>query len=378
MKQAGKRILAGVLTVVALLVIPFSNVFAASSRQDLQNEKQDLDNKISEARDKAAALRNESSQQMEFVAALRQETEAIQEKINVLSADIADLNTQIVNLNIQIEENEQKYEDNYAAYSQRLRALYMSGSVTTLEALLESQDLSDLLTRAELISAVSKQDQAVLEELLAAAEAIKADKQRLTESKAAVDASMADQQKQKADLEAKMGEKQAIIDQLEQQAHAFSEEAETDAQRMKEVEDELRKLANSSISGGIVGTGQMTMPCPGYSYVSAGYPNYSSGAFHGGIDFAAPFGTSIVAADSGTVIATNYWNYSFGYHVMISHGNGITTLYGHTSQILVQPGQNVSKGQVIARVGSTGNSTGNHLHFEVRINGERQNPWNYL
>lgn len=377
MKRSLKQVMAALLTLVMLAVIPLGNAFAAT-KSELQKEKEELNAKISAARNQANALRNQSAQQMEFVAALRQETEALEAQIDNLNRQVAELQNEIQALNVQIEENQVKYDQQYEAYCQRLRALYMSGSVSNLEVILTAGDMSDLLTRAELISSISKQDQSALEALQATMDIIAADKKVLTERKSSLDANLDELKTNKADLDVKLAERQAAIDELEAQANAYTEAVSDDQEELDRIEKEIQRLSNISISGGITGTGQFTHPCPGYSYVSANYPSYSSGRYHGGIDFAAPYGTAIVAADSGTVTVTNYWNYSFGYHIMISHGNGVVTLYGHTSQILVSPGQNVSKGQVIARVGSTGNSTGNHLHFEVRENGQRVSPWNYL
>ncbi|MDO4364433.1 MAG: M23 family metallopeptidase, partial [Clostridia bacterium] len=109
-----------------------------------------------------------------------------------------------------------------------------------------------------------------------------------------------------------------------------------------------------------------------------GYPNYSSGRYHGGVDFPVPSGSSVYAAASGTVIIAKNLNYSYGHYLVIDHGNGLSTLYAHNTTLLVGVGSHVTKGQVIARSGSTGNSTGPHCHFEVRVNGTRVNPFNYL
>lgn len=367
------------MVLVALIAVPFSNSFA-KSKEELLKEEQELNQRIKNAEQQAAALREDSAKQMELVASLRQQTEAMQEKIDKLNTGIDSLQAEIAELNEKIEIQQNKYDEKWADYQDRLRALYVSGSVSNLEILLSADDMSDLLIRAELISSISKQDQAVINELVEVMDEIGQDKKKLTDNKASLDEDKAEVEQQKAVLDTSMAEREAIIAELEQQANAFteSEEYHKDTEQLEKIEKEMQRLANMEISGGVSGTGQMTLPCPGYSYVSANYPYYPSGSFHGGVDFAAPYGTAIVAADTGTVIAANYWNYSFGYHVMISHGGGITTLYGHASQILVRVGQNVKKGQVIARVGSTGNSTGNHLHFEVRVNGQRENPWEYL
>ena len=115
-----------------------------------------------------------------------------------------------------------------------------------------------------------------------------------------------------------------------------------------------------------------------YRTISAGFPNYSSGRYHGGVDFPCPTGTEVRAAEAGTVTTVKALYYSYGHYIIIDHGNGLATLYAHNSKLLVSIGQHVKRGQVIAKSGSTGNSTGPHCHFEVRVNGVRKQPLNYL
>lgn len=127
----------------------------------------------------------------------------------------------------------------------------------------------------------------------------------------------------------------------------------------------------------IPGSGELGYPTSSRN-ISAGYPNYSDGSYHGGIDFPVPTGTNVFAADDGVVITVRRLDYSYGHYVIIDHGGGLTTLYAHNSDILVTEGQEVQKGDVIALSGSTGNSTGPHCHFEVRFGGNRVNPLNYI
>jgi murein DD-endopeptidase MepM/ murein hydrolase activator NlpD len=162
------------------------------------------------------------------------------------------------------------------------------------------------------------------------------------------------------------------------------EAIETNEAELAEVESAIRAAAAAASSGGGSisgstgsGSGVLNYPTDSRS-ISAGFPNYSSGSYHGGIDFPVSTGSNVYAAASGTVILVKYLNYSYGYHVMIDHGDGLSTLYAHNSQILVSVGDTVSAGQVIALSGSTGNSTGPHCHFEVRVNGSQVNPLNYL
>lgn len=150
---------------------------------------------------------------------------------------------------------------------------------------------------------------------------------------------------------------------------------------MKLIDEKRKSSVNTGAISGSTGdgssNGKLDYPTS-YRNISAGYPNYSSGKYHGGIDFPCPTGTKVCAAADGKVIVAKELNYSYGHYIIIDHGNGLTTLYAHNSKLLVGVGDTVTKGQAIAYSGSTGNSTGPHCHFEVRVNGVRVNPENYL
>ena len=198
---------------------------------------------------------------------------------------------------------------------------------------------------------------------------------------------MTDEQKQ---LESQLSEYKAQAEQyaeLERQAIAKEEAAK------KAAEEAAKKSSSSSSSSSSTsktsstvtatyGGGKLGWPCPSSSRITSGYGYrilFGVRDFHTGIDIGATMGSNICAAESGTVILANYgWNGGYGNYIIINHGNGITTRYAHASKLYVTAGQTVTKGQVIAAVGTTGNSTGPHLHFEVRINGSHTNPLNYL
>ena len=150
---------------------------------------------------------------------------------------------------------------------------------------------------------------------------------------------------------------------------------------MKLIDEKRGSSVNTGATAGSSGSGTLSekLSYPtSYHSISAGYPNYSNGSYHGGVDFPAPTGTDVCAAADGTVIVAKELTDSYGHYLIIDHGNGVSTLYAHNSKLLVGVGDTVTRGQVIAKSGSTGNSTGPHCHFEVRINGKRVNPLSYL
>jgi murein DD-endopeptidase MepM/ murein hydrolase activator NlpD len=166
--------------------------------------------------------------------------------------------------------------------------------------------------------------------------------------------------------------------EINRQVNALARQQELE--RQQRLREQQNRQNRQTTAGTVTGTGQFVWPVSGTITSQFGtrrHPVFGDMRFHGGIDIGAPHGTTVVAADSGSVIISTY-NSSYGNYVVISHGNGITTLYAHLSTRSVSVGDTVSRGQQIGRIGSTGVSTGPHLHFEVSVNGTRVNPRNYL
>jgi murein DD-endopeptidase MepM/ murein hydrolase activator NlpD len=264
--------------------------------------------------------------------------------------------------------------------------------------LLTCKDVSSMLTRAQMVKSVSQQDNAILDDLMKKMEEIEKEKKKLEEkrteltndkkqlesNKKELQSSIDEINKSKSELDSEVAECNSIMKELSSQSSEYMELIETNQAQLEQVESEIRAaIASASRGSGSIsgstggGSGQLGYPTDSRS-ISAGYPNYSSGGYHGGIDFPVRTGSNVYAAASGTVILVKYLNYSYGRYIIIDHGDGLSTLYAHNSSISVSVGDKVSRGQVIAHSGSTGNSTGPHCHFEVRVNGSRVNPNNYL
>ena len=319
---------------------------------------------------------------------------ALQKEIDEISAKIKKTELEIAKTQKQIDAKQEEFREVYELYCQRLRAMYMSGNVTTLEIILESGwDMSSLLTRSQMIKSVAEKDNETLDDLntkmqeitkqrqllATKREELSADKATLDSQKAELQSAIDEISTAKSELDAEAAECNAAIRALNSQTAEMQELIETDRERLNAIEREIQQAANAKPPSGSYtpGTGSLGYPTS-YRSISAGYPNYSSGAYHGGIDFPCPTGTPVHAADSGYVSLAKNLTYSYGRYIIINHGNGISTLYAHNSQLCVTEGQAVEKGDLIAYSGSSGNSSGPHCHFEVRVNGTRVNPWNYL
>lgn len=357
---------------------------AKKELQKLEGEKADVQ-EIIKAYEKKIALLNGQLDDLEA------QVSALETQINELQSKIDSVNQEIASLEVQIKEKQDQFDAKYEEYCKRLRAMYVSGNVTNLEVLMTCEDMSAFLTRAEMVSSVSEQDAEALNFLMDTMEGIKKDQKALENKKEDLNTSKNSLEASKKTVEDNRAQLQTVV------SEQASDKAERDAQLSKiegdidlkndDISEMNRQFAATNTGGNYTGqitngTGRMTHPCPGYTHLGGTYPRYASGGYHSGVDFCGPTGTTIVAADSGTVIDVQYLTTSYGKHLMIAHGNGIYTLYAHCSAIYVKPGQNVKKGERIAAVGETGNARGAHLHFEVRVGGSRYsdcvNPFKYM
>ena len=403
-----RRLFCLLCSFVLVLTAGVSSAFVAEakSRSELESEKSKIQSRINSTQSKLNSLSKQKKDTQEYINTLQEKISLLQDKIsnlesdkNALQSEIDATQAKIEKTAADIEETQRQIDQKQKEYCQRLRAMYISGSASTLEVLLTCSDLSSLLTRSEMIKSVSQQDSATLDSLMKKMEEIEAQKQKLEEKrnqlnadkksletdKAALQKNINDISSTKADLDSEAAECNAQMRKLSKQSSEYQEAIETDQKQLQQVQNDISAAiaaAGSHGSGSISGShgsgnGRLRYPTDSRS-ISAGYPNYSSGRYHGGIDFPVSTGSNVYAAASGTVILVKYLNYSYGRYLIIDHGDGLSTLYAHNSQILVSVGEKVSAGQVVAKSGSTGNSTGPHCHFEVRVNGSQVNPLNYL
>ncbi len=397
-----------VLCVVFSFMMVFASAFSvqAKSRNELNNEKDKIESEIADSKKKINSLKSQKADKEEYASALMEQVELLQDKldnledsrdslqseINAVEKQIAQTQADIDKAQKEIEAKEKEFEGVYEEYCQRLRAMYISGNVSVLEVLLESGDISSILTRAEMVKSVSEQDSATLDELMTKMQEIQKQRQELSDKKLQLNEDKETLNTRKKELQASIDEynssKAELDDQIEECNAAIRSIESTEAEIQETIEDNEAELAaiNEALSSSTnrpgsddynPGTGQLAYPTS-YRKISAGYPNYSSGAYHGGVDWPCPTGTAVHASDSGVVVIAKRLTYSYGQYILIDHGNGLSTLYAHNSSLVVEKGDKVSKGQIIAYSGETGNATGPHVHFEVRLNGTRVNPMNYL
>lgn len=366
MKSKNIKILL-ILILCLTMVFTTSVSYATSISSKIDDKQEELDannNKL-----------NDLSDDMSAINARITKTEAklatTQKSITAMHEDIADTNENLKKEKSKLEKTEDELDV-------RLRNIYKGGSLDFIDIFLSSTNISELMSNIEMMQKVYKNDRDLVDSVRESYEKIKAEKEKLVTL----------QEKLKTKLETleeeqdELSNDYAKLEKKENKLTTNKEKLEADIDALNAESEALKSDINSNSSSGSYKGGSMLWPVPGHYYVSSpfGYrihPVLGVSKFHSGIDIPAPSGTSIKAANSGTVMSASYAG-SYGNLVMIDHGGGIVSLYGHTSKMLVHAGEHVSKGQTIALVGTTGRSTGNHCHFEVRVNGSPVNPRNYV
>lgn len=390
MKKSTTRLISCVIAailVIALLAsmlatgITFAG--AAEDVDELQDKLSSLEDEKAAVKEKIAELTKQASDVEATRAALQSEIDLTKEEISTVQAYIDRLQDQIDVKTTELAAAEKALEQKEEEFALTVRTTYEQGDSSYLEVLLNSSSFSDLLSRMEIITAIMDDNKKIVAEYTAAKEDIEQKKQELQDTQ--------DDQKEyqenlnyKVDeLAASEAEQAALAESL--QAYKAESEAEYDriSNEMQDVSNQIAKLsAQSAASGGVPYSGTFVWPTPSCTTTSSVYgyrvhPIYGTVKFHAGEDIPASYGAEILAAASGTV-TTAGWVSGYGNYTVIDHGGGTMTAYGHQSSILVSVGQYVQQGQVIGYVGSTGNSTGPHLHFEVYQNGSTVDPKSFF
>ena len=403
-----------VLMVGGLLTSALMTMASAASSSEIQKTLNDLKNQAQEIADQGAALQQEIDANQSDTQTTIEKKSDIDKQITITEAEIQNTNAQIQQYSLLIAEKQSELEDALArqaemneTYKARIRAMEENGTISYWSVLFKATSFSDLLSRIDSIHEVAEADQRMLEELDAIAQEIEADRQSLEDEMAAQEEAKAALAEQEATLQAQRSEADAYLIEL---AAAYdnltdeylANEAEEEALRKEIMEaqaayeaalsaEEAERLAQQN-QNNVAGSGSTSnvtpstsgfiSPLPGGAYVTCAYgwrihPIWGDKRFHSGVDLGASQGTPIYAIAAGTVTTATYGDAN-GYYVSISHGNGYGSVYCHMTNYTVSVGDSVSQGQVIGYVGSTGWSTGPHLHFEIHVNGSTVNPMDYI
>jgi len=312
---------------------------------------------------------------------LQKSIQATEEELESINARLDMLENSIQQQEKEIRAMENDLAKQTEILGERLTFAYEQGDATFLEVLLDARDLKDFITRYDWLSNIIEQDRDLIKGICEEKAALETKRQQLQTAAAELEQARASREEKKAQLAAQKQEKESHLNQIKDDKAKY-EQALAELEETSRQLEALIRSAQSKGNPAASGTGSMIWPSNNSRTITSPYgmrfhPVLKQYKLHSGMDIGAAYGTDVLAADSGTVISCG-WMGGYGQATIIDHGNGISTLYGHQSQILVSNGQQVTKGQVIGKVGSTGWSTGPHLHFEVRVNGTPVDPTKYL
>ncbi|MGX8797403.1 murein hydrolase activator EnvC family protein [Fusibacter sp. JL298sf-3] len=372
----GKRLLTAILALV--LVVSLSAAYANDElkrrERELEELKQQMNN-LDASIDANKALQSETNQKISNV---NHNIRTLESEMNALNGQIDVTENAIVEKEAALKASEIAIVDKNDLLEDRLRVMYKTGSIGYLEVLFGSEDFNDLLSRVDMIQKVLIHDQNLLVELKEARDDIATRKKELEATKDNLLVLFKEKVSKQKQLNSSLQTLVAYKEDLKEDEAAL---AEFESQLLKEADQLTAIIKNLELSETYIG-GEMMWPVPGHYNISSPFgerihPITKVYSKHTGIDIPASKGTPVVAAQTGTVVFAD-WFGTYGKAIIIDHGGGYTTLYGHNSAIYVKVGQAVRKGDTIAGIGSTGGSTGNHCHFEVRENGNYVNPLNFV
>jgi len=317
-----------------------------------------------------------------------QQVQKLDQTISNSEAEMAELNTKIDELKKSIEETQLKLEDVESRYSKqkelldaRLITLYEAGEIQYIDVVFSSANIGDFISNYYLISELTSYDNDLLEIVEKERNTIENQKKALDKNKEELVTIKQTQLKTAKVLENTKLVRERYIEKLTEEEQAVQAKIDEFRAQYAAIEAELREITLSSISEEYIG-GVMAWPVPGYTRITSKFgmrthPITGVYKLHSGVDIGAPTGTNFIAAADGVVTKAAF-NTAYGNMVMIDHGGGISTLYAHGSEIMVQVGQTVKQRDVVLKVGATGYATGPHAHFEVRVNGSPVEPLNYI
>lgn len=379
MKSVKKKAAAGMLA-LSLLVSPWAVALADDG------ETEELEQQLE-------SLRQQAEMQQEETERIQGRIDTVSEQIRQLSAAVQDAETAYRAVKRDLDAVEAKIDENQVLLERteedlatkmrilhrRVRDIYINGQVSYVDALFGAQDFKDFLTRMDLLSRVIRSDFRLVQKVLAdkrVVEAVRADLEKERRTRAALVKEANDRQQA---LRLRKQDKDRLLEKMETDKELSQQAYEEIIAASKEIE-KLIQQSRYHYPGGTAGAGGMIWPIVGEITSPFGWrihPITGDARFHSGLDIGGDYGDPIHAAAAGQVIYSG-WISGYGYAVIIDHGGGISTLYGHNEALAVSEGQMVAQGQVIAYCGSTGNSTGPHCHFEVREGGEPVEPLGYL
>lgn len=379
------------LCIVLILLICFTATFAYAEENqnetnntvttDLQTQRELLQNQLNEANADLTNVQSDISDNLQQVQKLddkisksQSELEEQENKITELKKSISDVESE---LNIVTE----KYKKQNDLFEQRMVSIYEAGETKYLDILLKSSSISDFLSSYYVISELAEYDESLLNDIETKKKTIDISRQKLENEKKELATIIENQTRTTRTLQNIRKMRESFLERLSDEEQEVQKQIDDYNTQFEEINKQIIALDANGIDTKYIG-GALAWPVPGYTRITSEYgmrvhPITGVYKLHTGVDIGAPQGANFIAANDG-IVTKAQMNSAYGNMVIIDHGGGISTLYAHGSEILVEVGQTVKRGDPVLKVGSTGYSTGAHAHFEVRINGVTTNPMPYI
>lgn len=375
--------------VICSLVI-FSFVYAEGNETnnttntaatDLQTQRNEIQNQMNEANEQLEGVQNDISENLQQVQKLDEKISNSQQELDELNKKIEDLENSSEEVEKKLKTAEENYDKQKKLLDSYLVAVQESSDTQYLDVLLSSKNISEFLSNYFLITELANSQVELLEDMQNKKNEIQQSKEKLDKNKEDLAVIKANQTKTATVLANTKTVRENFISKLSDQEKDIQSKIDEYYAQFNAINSEILQLAQGGIATQYIG-GELAWPVPGYTVISSNYgmrthPITGVYKLHTGVDIRAPLGATFIAANDGIVTKASY-NGAYGNMVIIDHGGGVSTLYAHGSEILVQVGQTVKRGEPILKVGSTGYSTGPHAHFEVRLNGVVTNPMPYI
>ena len=367
---------------VTLAVLISLSVAGTALADDLESQLQDLQEKAAQQQ----AITDEAQARVDN---LSEKLRVLQEEVDIATAEYKDVKgrldkvqSDIIDNTELLEKTEKELNAKNKILAKRVKDIYINGQISYVDVLFGAKDFSDFLTRMDILKRIIKHDYDLIMKVKADRDIVVNTRAKLEQDKADVELLVADAAIKQQNMLDKKQAQQVLLNKAEYDREVSQQAYEEIMAASEEITRMIQRsqMISSGFAGGGSGSGAMIWPLSGPITSEFGWrthPIFGTQRYHSGLDIGGDYGLPIAAAASGVVIHAG-WISGYGNTVIIDHGGGITTLYGHNESLLVGVGESVAQGQTIAMCGSTGNSTGPHCHFEVRENGEPVSPYSYL
>lgn len=375
-----KKIFSSIIFIL-FLIITFCSIVLAENLNDLQDKKEELQEQIEQSNEEIEEINIQLTENLEQINKLNEKIYGYEDEIDSLEINLSDIEKEIEDITQKLNLIQENYDIQLSVLQNRIVALYEAGDILYLDVLLNSSTISEFITNYYYIGEIAKYDNELLENIEEQKIQIENIKIALEENKSNIKEIKQSKEKTTIALENSKIIKDSYIEKLSKEEKEMQDKIDKYQKELDDIDAKILALTTVGLGTDYVG-GEFAWPAPGYTTITSNFgmrlhPILKVYRGHSGTDIGMPMGAYIIAANDGTVIKAMYTT-GYGNMIMIDHGGGVTTVYGHGSEIIAETGQTVKKGDIIMKAGSTGWSTGPHLHFEVRINGKCVNPLPFI